>query len=193
MLYTFLNSLAAYILSLSLHYSVILWVYPLFRSEISCFCYITSEWKASVSRTLINFADLALGVSLHLFMWFLGLGSLSKLIGHMLVVRGRIHQVGGWCFFLCANSKLKTGFCNAMAWLAWALFYTVIMMCRSLQHFCGWSQSWGYRCYIVCLLFCLSQLFVSFKFLIHHWYPFLLLIERGMTNWRICQHVFVVS
>lgn len=89
--------------------------------------------------------------------WFPGLGSLSKWIGHMPVVRGKIHQVCSRFLF----SSLELIWMILRYLSARLVNDPVFFICRSLQHFRRWSQSRGYWCYVICMLFCLFQLFVS--------------------------------
>lgn len=91
--------------------------------------------------------------------WFVDLVNLSKLTGHMLVVRERIHQVGSDLNIknLCFEQTVT------LEELWWRYYITLFLwICRPLQHIRWRPQSWGYRCYTFRMLFCLWKLFVSF-------------------------------
>jgi len=94
------------------------------------------------------------GFTLSSIQWFVDSGNLSKLTGHMPVVKERIHQV--------SSEIIIRYICFEQIILVNILYNMFLWICRSLQHICWWPQPWGYRCYTFRILFCLPKLFVSF-------------------------------
>lgn len=115
-------------LSFSLPSAVIIWVYPLLWSQISCSCYIASEWKTSVSTFLKNlcwFDFVFLLTSIYVIFRF---GQPIKV--NWAYASGQREDTSGWYSFCVCTLMLEIGFCNAVACVSMG---SVSFCCNDVQ------------------------------------------------------------
>ena len=124
---------------LHLCYAVILWIHSLLWSKVCCSCNIISQWKAPVSIDLYSLCWFVLG-----FCW--NFNSMLCRFGQPIKVNwayasGQREDTSGW-YIVCLYMFIMDS--DPLEAFGLVNYDRFILICRSLQHICWWSQSWGH-------------------------------------------------